>query len=172
LKFLRKRFSPQDLMHVFVLCAFPIHVWSIIIMLRNVPSWILYMSGDDIVGSVAYHLMFTIFETLLIYLIILVIGLLIPKRWLPEPFLTTCAVLLIELSIMAIVFQHLVQQYSPLRWMFVACLMTLAISLIIVPRISKLQKITRLVAERLTILTFLYVFLDIIGVIVVIARNL
>lgn len=141
-------------------------------MLRNVPSWILYMSGSDIVGSIAYHLLFTIFETILVYLLILIIGLLIPRRWLPQPFLSMSAVLLLELSIMAIVFQHLVQQYSSLRWMSVACLMILALSIIVVPKISILQKISRLLAERLTILTFLYVFFDIFGVAIVIVRNL
>jgi hypothetical protein len=141
-------------------------------MFRSVPSWLLYMSNSDIVGSVAYHLLFTIFETIIIYLIILMIGLLIPKRWLPEPFLSMCAVLLTELSIMAIIFQHLVQQYSSFRWMFIVCLLTLAISIVIVPKISKLPKITRLLAERLTILTFLYVFFDIFGVVIVIMRNL
>ena len=172
MRFVQNRYSAQDLLHLFVLCAFPIHVWSIIIMFRSVPSWLLYMNGSDIVGSVAYHLMFTIFETIFIYLIVLLAGLLIPRRWLPQPFLSMCAVLLLELSIMAIVFQHLVQRYSSLRWMSVACFMILAVTLVIVPKITVLQKISRLVAERLTILTFLYVLFDIFGVAIVILRNL
>jgi hypothetical protein len=117
-------------------------------------------------------MMFTIFETFLFYLILLIIGSLIPKRWLPEPFLTTSAVLLIELSIMAIIFQYLVLQYSSLRWMFVSCVIILALSVIIVPKLSKLKALTRSLAERLTVLTFIYVMIDIIGVIIVIVRNL
>ncbi len=168
----KDRFTSNDLVHIFVFCALPIHLWSIIIMFRLVPSWLLYLSQSDIIGSTAYHLMFTIFETVLVFIILLAVGRLIPKKWTPEPFLTLCSVLLIELAIMAIVFQHLVQQYSSLRWMFVSCAIILALSIVVVPKISKLQALNRSLAERLTVLTFIYVMIDVIGVIVVIVRNL
>jgi hypothetical protein len=141
-------------------------------MLRSVPSWLFYMNQSDFIGSVAYHLTFTIFETLLVFIIVLAMGSLIPRRWAPEPFITLSSVLIVELSIMAIIFQQLVLEYSSLRWMSVACLMILAVTIVIVPKITVLQKISRLVAERLTILTFLYVLFDIFGVAIVILRNL
>ncbi len=166
------RFVSNDLIHIFVFCALPIHLWSIIIMFRLVPSWLLYLSQSDIIGSVAYHLMFTIFETVLVFIILLAVGRVIPKKWTPEPYLTLSSVLLIELTIMAIVFQHLVQQYSSLRWMFVSFVIILALSIVVIPRISKLQSLTRILAERLTVLTFIYVMIDVIGVIIVIVRNL
>jgi len=172
LTFLNKRFSIQDLIHLFVICAFPIHLWAIIIMFRLVPSWLLFISKSDIIGSAAYHLMFTIFETALVFIILLMIGRLIPKKWTPEPFLTLSFVLLIELTIMAIVFQHLVQQYSSFRWMFVSCVIILALSIVVVPKITRLQALTRILAERLAVLTFLYVMIDAVGVIIVILRNL
>ena len=34
--------------------AFPIHVWSIVYELREIPSLMLSMSGGEIVGSLAY----------------------------------------------------------------------------------------------------------------------
>jgi hypothetical protein len=172
LRVLQKRYSAQDLIRLFVFCAFPIHVWAIIIMFRSVPAWLFYMSQSDFIASIAYHLTFTIFETLLAFAILLAMGFLIPRRWTPEPFLTLSSVLIVELSIMAIVFQQLVLQYASLRWMAVSCLIILAASLFIIPKIPKLQQITSILAERLTILTFLYVFFDVIGVIIVILRNL
>jgi hypothetical protein len=172
LRVLQKRYSAQDLIRLFVFCAFPIHVWAIIIMFRSVPAWLFYMSQSDFIASIAYHLTFTIFETLLAFIILIITGLLIPRRWVPEPFLTLSCVLIVELSIMAIVFQHLVLQYASLRWMFVSCLIILAASFVILPKIPKLQQITRILTDRLAILTFLYVFFDAIGVIIVILRNL
>lgn len=141
-------------------------------MFRSVPSWLFYMSRSDIIGSVAYHLTFTLFETVFAYIILFVVGFLIPKRWTPEPFLTLSSVLVVEFTIMAIVFQYLILQYSSLRWMVVSCLIILAISVVVIPRISRLQDITRTLVKRLTILTFLYVFFDVVGVIIVIVRNL
>ncbi len=169
---MQKRYSGKDLIRLFVFSAFPIHVWAIIIMFRSVPSWLFYMSQSDFIGSIAYHLTFTVFETLLAFIILLAMGFLIPRRWTPEPFLTLSSVLIVELSIMAIVFQQLVLQYSSLHWMAVSCLIILAASLVILPKIPRLQQITRILAERLTILTFLYIFFDAIGVIIVIIRNL
>ena len=167
-----KRFAQQDLMQLFVYCAFPIHLWAIIIMFRSVSSWLFYMSQSDLIGSVAYHLTFTIFETILVFIFFLIVGFLIPKKWIPEPFLTLSSILIIELTVMAIVFQHLVLHYSSFRWMIVSCLIILAASIVIIPKISKLQQIARVLAERLTILTFVYIFLDVIGVIIVIFRIL
>jgi hypothetical protein len=141
-------------------------------MFRSVPSWLFYMNQSDLIGSIAYHLTFTIFETLLVFIIVLAIGSLIPRRWAPEPFITLSSVLIVELSIMAIIFQQLILEYASLRWMFVSCLIILAVSFIIIPKIHKLQQITRILGERFTILTFLYIFFDAIGVIIVIIRNL
>lgn len=167
-----KRYSTRDLIHLFVFCTFPIHIWAIIVMFRSVPSWLFYMSQSDLIGSVAYHLTFTIIESVLVFITILAVGMLIPKRWVPEPFLTLSSVLIVEFTIMAIVFQHLTLQYSSLRLMIVSCLIILGISFVFIPRIAKLEKTIRLLADRLSILTFLYVVFDLISIIIIIFRNL
>lgn len=158
-------------MQVFVYCALPIHLWAIVNMLRDVPSWLHYMKNTEIVGSVAYTLTFTLVETLIVFFIVLAVGMVLPKRWVPNTYATLSSVMLIELAIMAAILQHFILQYLPKRLLLASYLLILVLTVLTVPRFSKVRHYTRALAERLTVLTFLYIFIDIVGVIIVIARN-
>jgi len=51
------------------------------------------------------------------------------------------------------------------------CLLLLVLTAMIVPRYPKLSGITRTISERLIVLTSLYIVIDVVGVVIVIARN-
>ncbi len=158
-------------MQIFVFCAFPIHLWTIVNMLRDVPSWLHYMKTVEIIGSVAYTLTFALFETMIVFVIVLVVGMVLPKRWVPYTFVPLSSVMLIELAIMAGIFQHFILQYLPKRLLLVSFLMILGLTVLTIPKFSKIAVLTRSLAERFAVLTVLYVLFDFVGLIIVIARN-
>jgi hypothetical protein len=140
-------------------------------MLRDFPSWLLYMKTYEFIGIIAYTLTFALFETLLVCGVVLAVGAVVPRRWVSNSFVPISLALLIELSIMAAVFQHFIIQEFPKKLLLASYLLLLALTAFIVVKSQKLMDIMRRVVDRLTILTFLYVFFDVVGLIIVIARN-
>lgn len=165
------RFRREDLILLFVYCAFPIHVWAIVNMLRDVPSWALYMRYWELISTVAYTLTFALFETLIVLIPLILLGMLIPRRWISSRFIPWVGVMLVEGTIAAIAFQITIMNHSPKRLLVITIALMLGISTILVIRFPKIGEILRSIAGRLVVLSFLYIFLDIVGLVIVIARN-
>lgn len=170
MKFLQRHYSQQDLVQLFVFCAFPIHVWSIIFELQEVPSMLLYMNGADIVGSLAYNMTFTLVETALIYLPILIIGMVLKNQRIKDFYVTLCSILLCELVLIRILFELIQNRVFPALLLIGLCCLVILLTIIIVPNYPQLKTTTRMIASHLTVLTFIYIFIDWVGVIIVITR--
>ena len=166
------RFTSEDLLHLFVFCAFPIHVWTIVNMFRDVPSWTLYMRQWELISTVAYMLTFALLETLIILTPILILGFLLPKKWVSTVFVPWVGVMLVEGALAAIAFQFAIMQHSPKRNLIILTAIVLGISTVAVLRFPKIGEVLRSIAGRLTVLTFLYFFFDLVGLVIVIVRNL
>jgi len=167
----RGRFSRDDLILLFVYTTFPIHVWTIVNMLKDVPSWALYMRYWELVSTVAYTLAFAFFETLIVFMPILLIGLLVPKRWVSNIFVPWAGLMLVEGAVAAIAFQEVILTFGPMKMTLALILLAMAFSTVVVIWSQKLREIVRVVAQRLIILSFLYIFFDLIGLVIVIVRN-
>jgi hypothetical protein len=142
-------------------------------MLRDVPSWLLHFTKSELTAAVSYTLTFMLFESILVFAFILILGLLIPKRWIGNAIVPFCFVLLIELTGLAITIQYLTLKYILYRRLLIIAAILLAIVIAFgVSRIQKLNNIFIAIIKRLTILTFLYIFVDIIALFVVFTRIL
>ena len=79
--------------------------------------------------------------------------------------------MLVEGTVAAIACQITIMNHSPKRLLVIAIALMLGISTILVIRFPKIGEILRSIAGRLVVLSFLYIFLDIVGLVIVIARN-
>jgi hypothetical protein len=168
----KQRFTTQGLTQLFVYCAFPIHVWALINMFRDVPSWLLYMPSRDVVGSVAYTLTFALVETLIVLMVVLLVGMIVPRRWVVKKYVPLTSALLVELAVMAIVFQYFIIHHLPKRNLVIGYALILALTTGIVLRFPKVGAVLRWVSERLVVLSFIYIFFDVLGMLIVVVRNL
>ena len=140
-------------------------------MFQVMPSWVLYLRGWEVIGMVAYTLSFAMFETLSVLMVVLLIGMIVPKGWVMEKVVPLVSLWLVELAIMAILFQHHILHHLPKRELVMGYALILAVSAFIVLRFPRVGDIFRWVAERLMVLSFLYIFFDVLGLLVVILRN-
>ena len=106
---------------------------------------------------VAYTLSFALVETLIVLLVVVLIGLIVPKRWVVDRYLPLASLWLVELTIMAIVFQHHIVQHLPKRNLVIGYVLILAVSTFILLRFPKIGDVFRWVGERLVVLSFLYI---------------
>ena len=186
-----KRYSKQGLWSLFLICAFPLHVWTIILAFRDF-SWITERTNSwDAIGVVSYGLIFALIESVVVFLIAILLGFLISKKWSEDRRITLMGVLVFVASLWAMVsylyfllgvsipgetILFLASLAHPLRFLYAVSLVlvvpTVALPAYFVLRSEKFLKGVQGLFERLSLLTLFYLFFDFIGLIVIVIRNI
>ncbi len=185
-----KQYSKQGLWSLFLVCAFPLHVWTIILAFRDF-SWVTERTNSwDAVGVVSYGLVFAFIESVLVFLVAVLLGFLVSKKWNEGRRLALMGTLVFITSIWAMVsylyfmlnmsvpgetVNFLAGMAHPLRFLYAFSLAvvgpTVAIPAYLVLRSDKFLKGMQALFERLSLLTMFYLFFDLVGLVIVIIRN-
>ena len=191
LKFFNRRYSKQGLWSLFLICAFPLQLWTLLLAFRDL-SWLTDRTNAwDAIGVPSYGVVFAFLESLIVFLAFVVLGFLIAKRWSQETRLALLSILALVLSLWAIVGQlyfllnislpeplirFFLQASHPLRVLYLTILAIVAPTILVpawlVLRSDKALRFTQGMIERLSLLTSIYLFLDVVGLVIVIIRNL
>jgi hypothetical protein len=191
LGWIRSRYTRQGLWSLFLMCAFPQHAWTLILAFRDI-SWVANRTnGWDAVGVVAYGLVFALVESLLIFGVMTLLGYLVSGYWDAGHRVALLTTTVLIASLWAILEQlffltgtvlpgwlisALVKSDHPLRVLYVglAALVTVTVlaPILLVARSERAYQWVHTLIERLGLLTMFYLALDIIGLVIVIVRNL
>jgi hypothetical protein len=194
--FITSRYSRQGLWSLFLICAFPLHLWTLILAFRDV-SWLTERTNvRDAIGVVSYGMLFALIESILIFLVLVLIGLITPWRWEPERRITFLAFLVLIISVWAMIGQLLFlwnvslpnsaieflrreflrRSDHPLRITYAVCLMVVTPTVLLPAysflRTSKAVTVMQNLMERLSLLSIFYLVFDLLGVIIIVFRNL
>ena len=186
-----KRYSKSGLWSLYLTCAFPLHVWTIILSLRDF-SWVAERTNSwDAIGVVSYGLVFALVESLLVFLVALLLGFLISKKWDEDRRIALMGLLVFITSLWAIIsYLYFMLNVSvpcksilfmaglahPLRFLY-AVSFALVVPTIVLPtflmlRSEKLLQGLQGFFERLSLLTQFYLFFDFVGLVIIIVRNI
>jgi hypothetical protein len=184
------RYTRQGLWSLFLMCAFPLHAWTLILAFRDI-SWLTDRTNAwDAVGVVSYGLVFAFLESLVLWAVALLLGYLVARSWEPARRVALLTVLTLVLSLWAMLDQLyflvgtgfpgwliglLVKSGHPL-WIIYGSLLGLVGLSVLLPtwlilRSERANKWVRGMIDRLSVLTAFYLVLDAIGLVIVIARN-
>ncbi len=189
--FFTQRYSKQGLWSLFLMCAFPLHFWTLILVFRDI-QWMTERTNFwDALGVASYAMVFAFLESLLLFLILTLLGFLVPTRWTRETRIALLSVLYLILSVWAMLSQLyfltavqtpgwfislMVQIGHPVRILYLLALIlvtpTLALPAWFALRSERFLKSVNGLVERLSLLSGLYLFFDVVGLIIVIIRNL
>jgi hypothetical protein len=189
--FIAQRYSKQGLWSLFLICAFPLHLWTLILAFRDI-SWVTERTNAwDAIGVVSYGLIFAFVESVVIFLIFALLGLLTPKQWESDRRITFLAFLVLITSVWGMISQLLFlwnvslpeqaieflrRSNHPLRIMYAACLIVVTPTVLLPAysfiRSKKAVTVMQNLMERLALLTSFYLFFDVLGLIIIIIRNL
>jgi len=185
-----KRYSKQGLWSLFLVCAFPLHLWTIILAFRDF-SWVSERTNSwDAVGVLSYGLIFAFIESVTVFLVTVLLGLLVSKKWEENRRNALLGNLVLITSLWAIAsYLYFVLQVSipgqaidffinlkhPLRFLYLTSIpligATVALPTYFILRSDKYLQFVRGLFERLNLLTQFYLFFDFIGLVIVIIRN-
>lgn len=189
--FVTQRYSKQLLGSLFLTCAFPLHFWALLLAFRDI-SWLTERTNLwDAIGVVSYGLLFAFAESVMIFLVLVLIGIIIPLQWPSDRRITFLGLLILLVSIWGIIsqllflwnvslpapaLQFLRSSSHPLRILYAASLVVV-IPTILAPvylfvRSKKSVAFMQDLMERFSLLTTFYLFFDAVGLIIVIIRNI
>ncbi len=189
--FFSRRYSRQGLWSLFLMCALPLHAWTMVLAFRDM-SWVTDRTNAwDAVGVFSYGLVFALAESLIIFLLIALLGFLVSARWDRQWRISLLTVLVLMLSIWAILEQLffllevrlpggiinlLVHSGHPLRTLYLLVVALLVITIlgpvVLVLRSENARRFVRGMIDRLSLLAMLYLVFDAVGLVIVLVRNL
>lgn len=166
---------------VFSLILFVVFTWALYRMAWQLQSWLYIMNLAQVLILAAYVLAFALVESLVVLGFVLALELALPSRLFRDQFVVQGSLLVGLLSAGAILLQHHLDLLDNLTLtelalyplLFLAVLIIfLVIFSVILARIRWIARLVNAVADRLTVFSFIYIPLSLIGLAVVIARNL
>jgi hypothetical protein len=188
--FFKRRYSKQTLWSLFLMCAFPLHLWAFLMAFRDV-SWVIKRTDVwDAFGVVSYGALFALVESLIVFLVMTALGVLMPKQWDFKKRAGFLSLFILIVSMWAIIVQALVvwnlwlpaaliklliASHHPVRYLYLLLLVVITAS-VFFPlysfiRSKKSVAIMQDLIERFSTLTMLYLFFDLIGIFIIIIRN-
>lgn len=173
------------------MCAFPIHLWAIILIFRDV-SWVAERTNMwDAIGAASYGLVLAFIESLIFFTASILLGLLVPTKWHEDRRVALLSVLALVTTLWAIegqayfvwgsyvpepVLRFLGTLEHPLRFLYAGVLVlvvpTILIPVYLVLKSDRFLNLMQGLVERLSLLTMLYLFFDFLGLIIIIIRNI
>lgn len=185
-----ERYSRQGLLTLFLICSLPLHLWTLLLSFRDI-SWISERTNFwDAVGVISYGLIFAFFESLIVFILFIVLGYFISTKWSEFKRVTLLCVLAMVLALWAIYNQSyflwslsfpdyfldfLARQQHPLRFLYAFALMAVFLSAItpvlLIFRSEKVFKLMQSLMDRFVVLAAFYIFLDFLALIIVVIRN-
>jgi hypothetical protein len=189
--FITPRYSKKGLWSLFLICAFPLHLWTLIFAFRDI-SWLTERTNLwDAIGVVSYGMIFAFVESIVIFLVLALLGLILPAQWYSDRRIAFLSLLIlltsgwgmisqlllvwsVPLPIQAI--QFLRSSNHPLRILYAACLAvvtpTILLPVYLFIKSKKSIAFMQDLMERLSLLATFYLFFDFVGLIIVIIRNI
>ena len=173
------------------MCAFPLHLWALILIFRDV-SWVAERTDMwDAIGVASYGLVFAFIESVIFFAAITLLGLLVPTTWQENRRVALLSVLALLTTLWAIdgqayfiwgsylpeqILRYIAASEHPLRLLY-AAILAMVVPTIIIPvyfvlKSDRFSNLVQGLIERLSLLTVFYLFFDLLGLIVIIVRNI
>jgi hypothetical protein len=171
----------KEVLAVFSTAVFISFSWSIYHMFFQVPSWLFYLTLNDILWISAYVLGFALLESAFLLGFMILLSILYPKKHYKNKFVAQSSLILLILTIGALLYQQNIGMLKWWGWLellifilaFISCLTVLVLSFsFLFDRVARLKGLMEAIADRLTVFSLIYLPLGVLGLIVMIFRNL
>ena len=191
LNYLRLLYTKGDLFRLFLVSAFFQHAWALFLSFRDF-DWVAERTNSwDAVGNISYALFWSFFDSLLLFIFILILSIFVHKVFSIKIRFTIMSLIALFTSIWFIfdqtfyllggklpdsIIKSLSNSEHPYRILFGVILILVVTSYLIpiyfIIRSEKFTNAMNSLLERIILLSGLYLFLDIVGLGIIIYRNM
>jgi hypothetical protein len=177
---MRKRLPARNEIYaVLGIVVFVVHSWAVRGFLHEVPSFILYFKIGQILAVFAYMMGFALVESLLVTFGLGLLSFLLPAGWFKNGFIFKSFITVFVGAIAMLWLENTVMTFNnnfpPMDLLLTAAGITLGIwvvLLVIFHFFKPFQKAALFLSDRIGVFAYLYVPLGVIGMVVVLVRNL
>jgi hypothetical protein len=190
-KLILGRYTRRGLWTLFLMCALPLHAWTMILAFRDL-SWLTERTNAwDAVGVLCYGLVFALVESVIVFVVMVLLGFLVPGKWEAERRVGLLSALVLILSMWAMLEQLfflaevrlpgwlidvLVRTGHPLRVLYVVIPLVVGATFVYpawrLMRSERAVEAMSGVMEKLGLLAMFYLVFDVGAIVVVVIRNL
>ena len=182
------RISFSYFFKTFLVIGFPLHVWALLMVFRDIEFVSERTELWDAIGYAGYSLMFTLVESLILALIVWGFSLLLPRKWSNQralsvsggAFLVVAGASIVDMAFHAFNQARISRQYiyglenfTTLTYVLIAAAVVIgiAVSVFLILKTKWGEKLFAEVFDRIILLGYFYLFLDLAGFVIVILRN-
>ncbi len=180
LGFLRNRLPAwNEIVSLSGVLVFVVHSWSVQAFLFNLPSFILKYRSLEVVAIFCYHMVFAFLETLLCAGLLVVLAGVLPSKWLRKGFVYKGFLIVLAAVIGAIFLQNSISygefayagSKAYLLYEYIGGgLIVFAGLWVLVAKVGRVQRWIVFLVDQISIMLFIYLPLDVIGLAVVAVR--
>jgi hypothetical protein len=146
-------------------------------VLREVPAWVLRLNTWDLIGVVAYTQVYALAESIVVFLVLIIIAAILPAKLFRDK-LVVLGTMIVIISSTWFVFAHyndeVIRLWGAKEFLFVlfAFLLSILIPYVLIQRYQKVADIIYNIVARVAVLAYVYLFLDVISIIIIVIRNI
>ena len=172
----------------FLVVGFPLHVWALLMVFRDLEFVAERTEMWDAVGYAGYTLLFTLAESLIFAVIVWGLSLLLPRKWSNQralsvsgsAFLVVAGASIVDMAFHAFNEARISRQYlyglenfTALTYALIAAAVVIgiALSVFLILKTKWGEKAFAEIFDRIILLGYFYLFLDLAGIVIVILRN-
>jgi hypothetical protein len=158
--------------------ALIVYTWTLLWFFWKVPSWLYFLNAGEILTTLAYSLATNLLESIVVMCGLLFLALILPGKWFRDVFVARGASLamagLAYMIFLANQFnnKNAYPTLSLQAWTVLLAAVLIAALVYLFGRIALLRKVLEVVADRMSIFTYILVPLSVISVLVVAFRAL
>jgi hypothetical protein len=173
----RSRIPPKDqIVLPLATCVFFVFSWSIVWYFHKAPGWLLFLPPKEVLGIFAYTQGFALLESLAIWLCLILLAMLLPAQAFRARFASQGTMTVFVAALWAILLRLIAATPLGLDAGRIALwaaffLTSMVLSWILVARLRPMENALGAIADRLTVFLYIYVPLGLLGLVVVIVRN-
>jgi len=172
---LRNKIPPfHEILALYATIVFLIYGWATITFFWKVPSWLYFLSLEEIAGILSYTFASSLLECTIILFIFLFASLVLPSKWLYNKFAVRGSLMVYALTFWVVLFtlNSLIQlpTTGDVITFSIGVLLTSVLAMILADRISVVQRLIITVGNRLTVFLYLWLPLSLIAILVIVLR--
>jgi len=171
-----KRFpSWKEITPVYAVIVLMVYGWTLSWFNYTLPGWMYFLNVNTIVGVFAYSMFTNFLESLVVALGVVLLGVILPRKWFADAFVARGSALTIFLLalMMYIANQFNTKEYYPgalLHWS-VAILAAILIVVYFLGRVNFIRKLIELFADRAIIFLYISIPVSLASIVIVLIRN-